>query len=332
MADGAVRFGLQIGSYTFGNETGPAWFARLVAYARSAEEAGVDDLFAVDHLCQIPTNGEPDEPMPEAFTTLAALATLTTRIRLGTLVASVTHRQPAVVAKAVSMIDVVSGGRALLGLGIGWSAAEHDMYGIPFPSLAERYEQLENYARVATAMFRDDVAHVDGSVWSLHAARNVPRPVRTGGPEILIGGSGEKRTLPLAAVHADVVSLLGGSPEVVTHKLAVLDEHCLTVGRDPAEIVRMTSVNIVVGRSSTEAEDRAGTLLARRLDRSRLHGIPVDAEALKASTLVGTPADVAKGLNEYVARGVQGFAVSNFSFPSEASLEPFRDVIDIVRR
>ena len=175
--------------------------------------------------------------MFEAYTVLGALALATSSARLYSLVSPVTLRAPGLLVKAVTTLDVISGGRALLGVGAGWDVAEHEAYGIEFPGLGERFDRLEEELAICQAMFGAERASFSGKFYAVRDAYNSPRPVR-GSIPVLVAGGGEKRTLDLVARYADAGNVTAGAPADVRHKFDVLDRHCERVGRDPAAITR----------------------------------------------------------------------------------------------
>jgi F420-dependent oxidoreductase-like protein len=234
------RRGMHFGSYGSVDD-GPAVFDRLRAAVETAEASGFDALSVPDHLQQNRVGGGPDSPMFEACTLLGALALATTSARLLALVSPVTLRNPALLAKAVTTLDVLSRGRAVLGVGAGWDAAEHQAYGIAFPGAGARMDQLDEALTVCRALFRDKRATVTGSYYTLRDAPNSPRPV-AGAIPVLVGGGGERRTLDLVARHGDACNVFGDDPATVRHKFAVLDRHCERAGRNPAEITKTVFV------------------------------------------------------------------------------------------
>jgi F420-dependent oxidoreductase-like protein len=230
-----TSFGLQIPGFTHAGETDRDMFDHVVAHARAAEAGGFSSVWVMDHLWQLPALGGPDQPILEAYVLLGALAARTERVQLGTLVTGVTYRNPALLAKMVTTLDVVSKGRAVLGIGAAWYEPEHVGLGFGFPPVRERMDRLEEAVQICRAMFRDDKPSFEGRYYRIEEARNVPRPLQAGGPPIMIGGSGERRTLRLVARYADLCNV-SGSPATVRHKLDVLRGHCRDVGRDPAEV------------------------------------------------------------------------------------------------
>jgi F420-dependent oxidoreductase-like protein len=252
---------LGIGITTFPwpeDEIGPM-VSRL---ATSADQAGFDSLWVMDHFFQIRLSGLPPEsPMPEAYATLSFIGGLTRRIRLGTLVTSVAYRHPGVLIKAVTSLDVLTGGRAIFGVGAGapWNilpagpgtAFEAEGLGIPFPSLAERFERLEELLQIAHQMWRGDESPYQGQHYQLVRPLNSPNSVQRPHPPILIGGSGERKTLRLVARYADACNLFDvrnpGFRDDIGHKLGVLKGHCADAGRDYAEIEKTVTTSFDLG-------------------------------------------------------------------------------------
>jgi len=212
---------------------------RLEETARVVDEGGVDLLTVMDHWFQMENAGGPSEPMLAGYTTLGFLAGVTRNVRLSTLVTGVTYRHPGLLAKMVTTLDVLSRGRAMLGIGAAWYDREHAALGVPFPSTAERFERLEETLRICAQMWSDDDGPFDGTHYQLAETINVPQPVR-GRVPVMVGGSGERKTLRLVATYADACNLFAAPSEEgveqVRHKLEVLRRHCDEVGRDPAEI------------------------------------------------------------------------------------------------
>lgn len=225
--------------------------AGLVRAARAAEEAGLDTLWVADHLLQADPTSTPDAPMLEAYTTLGFLAASTERLRLGTMVTGVTYRYPALLVKAVTTLDVLSGGRAWLGLGAGYHNDEARAMGLPLPHTAERFAQLEETLRLATQMWAGDASPFNGTHYQLERPVSSPQPVSRPRPPILIGGMGEHKTLPLVARYADACNLFdipdGG--HTIRGKLAVLAEQCDRLGRSYDEIEKTVSTRLEPGES-----------------------------------------------------------------------------------
>jgi len=210
----------------------------LAETARIAEQAGVHGFSVMDHYFQMDRIAGADEPMLEAYTTLGYLAGVTERMRLGVLVTGVTYRHPGLLAKIVSSLDVLSGGRARLGIGASWYEREQRGLGVPVVPVAERFERLEETLRICLQMWSDDDGPFEGRHYRLEETLNVPQPIQRPHPPIMIGGGGEQKTLRLVARYADACNLFGAPPEEIAHKLDVLRGHCETEGRDYDRIAK----------------------------------------------------------------------------------------------
>ncbi len=232
--------GLHLGSYGQVDD-GTELFERVCASIALAEQVGFDAISVPDHMHQNGTGGGQTSPMFEAFSLLGALAMCSNSVKLYALVSPVTLRNPAYLAKTVTTLDVISGGRAILGLGAAWDADEHAAYGFEFPGVAERMDRLDEALTIARALMREDRATFSGTHYSVTDALNIPKPVR-GSIPILVGGGGEKRTLEIVAKYADACNVFGDA-QTVSHKFAVLKEHCERVGRDYSEITRTAFVS-----------------------------------------------------------------------------------------
>jgi F420-dependent oxidoreductase-like protein len=249
-----MRLGLHISNFSW--PEGPARLGTTLAeIASAADEAGFERISVMDHLWQIGVIGPPEMEMLEAYTTLGFLAAHTRRAKLLTLVTGVVYRDPGLLAKAVTTLDVLSGGRAILGIGAAWNAEESAGLGLLFPSTAERFERLEEALRICRQMFDGDEAAFEGKHYRLTRLLNSPLPLTRPRPPILIGGGGEKKTLLLVAKYADACNLFAG-PEL-PHKLDVLKRHCDTVGRDYDEIEKTVLYNIDPG----ERGERVGEVI-----------------------------------------------------------------------
>jgi F420-dependent oxidoreductase-like protein len=230
-----IRRGIHFGSYGRADD-GPAVFDRLAQAAQAAEVAGFDAISVPDHVHQNQIAGGPAAPMFEAYTVLGALAMQTESARLLALVSPVTLRSPGLLAKAATTLDVLSGGRGMLGVGAGWDVDEHAAYGIAFPPIGERFDRLEDTLKICRALFTEQQATVNGTFYQVRNAWNSPRPV-TGAIPILVAGGGERRTLDLVARYGDACNVFADLA-TVRHKFDVLARHCERVGRDPAEITK----------------------------------------------------------------------------------------------
>ncbi|MGL5817885.1 MAG: LLM class F420-dependent oxidoreductase [Phycicoccus sp.] len=249
-----MRVGLQVSYFSWPGapaSTGPTW--RRVA--RDAEAAGLSSLWVMDHFFQISVVGPPELDMLEGYTALAHAAAVTERIELGTLVTGVTYRHPGLLVKTVTTLDVLSGGRAWLGIGAAWNEEEHRGLGVPYPSTSERFELLEDTLRLAHQMWRDDDAPFRGAGISLDRPLNRPQPVRR--PPIMVGGGGERKTLRLVARYADACNLFdtGLGPDGLARKLDVLRAHCAEVGRAEDEIEKTCLARMTLGVAGATAPD-----------------------------------------------------------------------------
>jgi F420-dependent oxidoreductase-like protein len=230
-----IRAGLQIPNFTYPGVPDTELFEAVAALAVTAEASGFDTVLVMDHFYQLPGLGTPDDPMLEAYTLLGGIAARTERVNLGTLVTGVTYRNPALLAKIVTTLDVISKGRAFLGIGAAWHDTEHEALGFDFPPVKERFDRLDEALQIITAMFKGENPTIEGQHYRVKDVRNVPAPIRAGGPPIMIGGQGEKRTMPLMARYADHANVICDA-SAVPGKLAALDAACQAEGRDRATL------------------------------------------------------------------------------------------------
>jgi F420-dependent oxidoreductase-like protein len=259
-AGGGVRFGLHLSVWDLPG--GPAELGpRLADVAARAEAAGFSSVWVMDHFRQIPQLGRAWEDMPESTATLGYLAAATRTLELGCLVSCVTYRNPAYLAKIVATLDVLSGGRAWCGLGAGWFEAEHAAYGWPFPPAGERLDLLEDTLQLLPLMWGPGTKPFTGKRISVPETMCYPRPLRSPVP-ILVGGGGEKRTLRLVARYADACNLLGDAGTVAA-KVAVLRQHCLDAGRDPASVAVTHLSTALVGTDAEVARRRPSSNVAQ---------------------------------------------------------------------
>lgn len=261
-----MRIGLSVSSFTWPGgpaQIGPT-FGRI---ARDAEQAGLHSLWVMDHFFQIPVFGPVEHDMLEAYTTLAFAAGQTGRIELGALVTGVTPRHPGVLAKTVTTLDVLSGGRAWLGIGAAWNEQESRGLGIPFPPTAERFERLEETLRIMQQMWAGDARPFEGRHYRLEQPLNLPNSLRRPHPPILVGGSGERKTLRLVARYGDACNLFEyAGMEALRHKLEVLRGHCAAEGRPYEEIQKTTFGQVGETESADQLVDRFGRLASEGID------------------------------------------------------------------
>jgi F420-dependent oxidoreductase-like protein len=266
----------------------------LAATGRAAEEAGLDNLSFMDHYFQLEFLASAEDPMLEGYTALGFLAAHTSTVELQLLMTGVTYRHPGLLAKIVSTLDVLSGGRAALGIGAAWYEREHRALGVPFPPLAERFERLEETLQVVRQMWSEDNGPFDGKHYRLAETISSPQPLRQPHPPIMVGGGGEKKTLRLVAQYADACNVFagpGGGPDEVAHKLAVLHEWCEQVGRPYDEIRRTVLYNGSVG------QDPAGT--ASFVEEMRTLA-DVGVDEVHVMPLHGDPVAFVRSLGEHV--------------------------------
>jgi F420-dependent oxidoreductase-like protein len=242
-----IKLGLQIPNFSYG--TGVAeLFPTVIAQAQEAEAAGYDSVFVMDHFYQLPGLGTPDQPMLEAYTALGGLATATERVQLGTLVTGNTYRNPTLLAKAITTLDVVSQGRAILGIGTGWFELEHDSLGFEFGTFTDRFNKLDEALQIILPMLDGERPTFSGKYYRANEAMAEPR-FRDHVP-LMIGGSGEKKTIPLAAKHFDHLNIIADFDEL-PRKLAVVSQRCEEIGRDPATLETSTLVIAIIDENVT---------------------------------------------------------------------------------
>jgi F420-dependent oxidoreductase-like protein len=303
-----TRLGLQIPSFTYAGVPDGELFGKVAEIATTAEGSGFDSVWVMDHFYQIRGVGQRTEPMLEAYTLLGALAARTSRARLGTMVTGVTYRNPAMLAKMVTTLDVISSGRAILGIGAAWNDDEHGGYGFDFPPPGERLERLEEALQICRAMFTEESPTFKGKHFAIEEALDFPRPVQPEGPPILIGGGGERRTLRLVAQYADACNLFG-DPATIRHKLDVLARHCEAVGRDPGEITKTRLGAVVVAPTAGEARRKADEMRKAR---------GINEEWTRTWT-IGGPDEVTEQVRELLDAGLDGLV---FNMRDAHEIEP----------
>jgi F420-dependent oxidoreductase-like protein len=311
----SLFFGFHMPNFTFPGAEGAQLFDRVVANAQAAEAAGFDMVTVMDHFYQIRGIGPETEPMLEAYTTLGALAAKTSRIKLATLVTGVTYRNPAILVKQVTTLDVISKGRAILGIGAAWNEDEHVGYGVAFPPISERMERLDEALTIAKLMFTEERPSFQGKHYKIERALNVPRPIQPGGPKIMVGGGGERKTLRLLARHGDIGHWFGGPIEDLKRKKGVFEEHCAAVGRNPSSVLLTVGLNIIL-----VDDEREGKALFDRIPDER-----------KPMVSIATPAQAAEKLRPYVDAGFGGFTLSNMTSPTVESIGKAGELIKLMK-
>lgn len=275
-----VRFGIQT------PQQHGSW-PEIVALWRDIDTLGFDSAWVFDHF--LPIFSDPTGPCLDGWTSLAALAMATQKMRLGVLVTGNTYRHPAVLAKMATTVDIISQGRLILGLGAGWFELEHTKYGIPFPSVRERLQRLDETLTIITRLWTEDRVTFAGRYYQLTDALLNPRPIQQPRPPLLVGASGEQVALDIVARHADIWNSFG-SPEVFARKIAVLSEHCRKIGRDPETIEK----SVLLQMKLTDDPETA-----RRARENEGWGI-----------LAGSPAEIRQQIERYVAVGVTAIIIS----------------------
>ena len=301
-----MRLGYQIPNFTIPG-VGPAELFEVVAQqAKEADAAGFDTVMLMDHFYQLPMIGDPDAYMLECYTTLGALARETSNVKLGALVTGNTYRNPTLLAKTITALDIASGGRAQLGIGAGWFELEHDSLGYEFGTFTDRFEKLEEALQIILPMLRDERPTLAGKHYTVADAINQPPPISD--IPIMIGGSGEKKTLRMVAQYA-TDSNMTSPPEEMPRKLDVLAAHCERLGRDRSEITVTQALNVCIAETHDAAEADLRTFLAGR-------GMDLDAlddtmrELIATMVVWGDPDEVGERLTMVLDKGADGFTCS----------------------
>jgi F420-dependent oxidoreductase-like protein len=303
-----MKFGLQhpVFSFDYRNRDTSQIVDSLKNLVTRAENRGFDSFWVMDHFHQIPFVGKPEEPMLESWTTISALAGMTTKIKLGTLMTGIIYRHPSILAKIGATLDVLSKGRLFMGIGAAWNEEESSAYGIPFPSVKERFLRLEEALQIIRKMWTEEPsASFNGQYYQIKNAFCNPKPIQKPSPPIMVGGSGERQTLRIVAKYADACNLFG-SAETVKRKLSILKEHCRSVGRDYDSILK-TKLGVVVIDDDKE--------MARKRLQQNIMGMP--EEQINEFAIYGTPEDVLRQKESLEDAGIQYLIVD---------LDPSREV------
>jgi F420-dependent oxidoreductase-like protein len=309
-----MQFGIQHPNFSYDGE-GVKTIDTLSTLAKTGESLGFDSFWVMDHFHQISYVGDQSEPMFESWTTIAVLAGMTSKIKLGTLVTGNSYRYPSVLAKMGATMDVLSKGRLFFGIGAAWNDVEAHAYGIPFPPTGERLARLEEAVQIVRMMWTEDETNFDGKYYKLEKALCNPKPIQKPTPKILIGGSGEKFTLRTVAKYGDACNLFG-SPETVKTKLAVLRKHCDDVGRDYDSILKTKLTQVLIGEDEAEIKPKVS-----EVEKVMPPGM------LRETMIYGTPEQVQKQIEEFSDAGVQ-YLIISFGGPDELqSLRLFGETI-----
>jgi F420-dependent oxidoreductase-like protein len=309
-------FGFHMPNFTHRGAPNDQLFDHVVRQAQAAEKAGFDLVTVMDHLYQIRGIGPETEPMMEAYTTLGALAASTSRVKLGTLVTGVTYRNPAMLAKQVTTLDVISRGRAILGIGSAWNEDEHKGYGVEFPPIGRRMDRLDEALTIAKLMFTQDRPSFEGKYYRIDRVLNVPRPVQAGGPKILIGGTGERRTLRLLAQYGDIGHWFAADLPELERKKQIFYEHCEAVKRDPSEVRLTLGVTLVIVENEKDGKAILDGLTPERRAIARVVTVP------QAEELIG----------RYMDAGFTGFTFNNNIYGTDESIALVGELIKAVNK
>ena len=308
-------FGYHMPSFTFPGVPPGQLFDHVGGLALSAESAGFELVTVMDHLYQITGVGKEEEPMLEGYITLAALARETSKVKLATLVTGVTYRNPALVAKMITTLDVISKGRMICGIGAAWNESEHIGYGFEFPPIRERMDRLDEALTIIKLMFTEERPSFTGTHYRIDRALNVPRPLQPGGPKIMVGGGGEQRTLRLVAKHADMSHWFGPLADI-KRKSEILNRYCEEEGRDPATITKTMGAPVVL----VENEGQAKSVMERMPPERRVMFQPA------------TPDQAAEILQDFIAVGIQGFTFGNPTLRTPEEFDRVRRLITTIKK
>ncbi|MCB0992581.1 MAG: LLM class F420-dependent oxidoreductase [Acidimicrobiales bacterium] len=296
-----TRLGYQIPNFTYPGIDGAEIFGNVVAQAKAAEAAGFDRVFLMDHFYQLPGIGAPDEPMFECYSMLSALAQHTQSVRLSALVTGNTYRHPTLLAKTITALDHVSGGRATLGIGAGWFELEHNSLGYEFGTFTDRFEKLEEALQIIVPMLRGETVTLQGKHYQVNNAVNSPAPISR--IPVMIGGSGEQKTLRMVAQYADE-SNLTGTVEEIPRKLDALAAHCERLGRDRSQIKVTKLLMVLVAPTMEQAEaDLRSVAEAKGWNDAII-------EMAKGVLIYGDPDTVGEKLQACMDTGIDGITMN----------------------
>jgi F420-dependent oxidoreductase-like protein len=301
-----TRLGYQIPNFTYPDVGPDRLFEVIARQAREADASGFDTVLVMDHFYQLPMLGDPDQYMLECYSLLSALARETSTVRLSALVTGNTYRNPAVLAKTVTTLDIVSGGRGQLGIGAGWYQLEHDAFGLEFGTFTDRFEKLEEALQIIGPMLRGERASLAGTHYTAVDAINSPPPV--GRIPVMIGGGGERKTLRMVAQYADESNLIAEVADL-PRKLDALATHCEALGRDRAEITVSWQRSACIAPTMEQAQAELDGYFARRgLDLTSMSA--EERAFFTARFAIGDPDTVGEQFAEWLTTGVDGFTVN----------------------
>ena len=298
--------GYQIPNFTYPGVGPGELFDVIAAQAAEADNSGFDTVLVMDHFYQLPMLGTPDQFMLECYSLLSALARETSRVRLGALVTGNTYRNPGVLAKTVTTLDIVSDGRAQLGIGAGWFELEHAAFGIEFGTFTDRFEKLEEALRIIIPMLRGERPSLDGRHYQFSEVINEPAPI--GKIPVMIGGGGERKTLRMVAQYADESNLICAAGDL-SRKLEALEGHCAALARNRSEITVSWQRSACIAPTMEQAMADLVAYFGRRgIDLDAM--APADRAQLTANFVVGDPDTVAQGFSDLLVPGIDGFTIN----------------------
>ena len=299
-----TRLGYQIPNFSYPGVGAAELFDTIARQAREADASGFDTVLVMDHFYQLPFLGPHDAYMLECYSLLSALARETKSVRLSSLVTGNTYRNPAVLAKTITTLDIVSNGRGQLGIGAGWFELEHTAFGIEFGTFTDRFEKLEEALQIVVPMLRDEKVSLSGKHYTAVDIVNSPPPISR--IPVMIGGGGERKTLRMVAQYGDACNVFGDAA-TVRRLMGVLDEHCASMGRNPADICRTRLGTLIVGRTMEEAQAK----LSVRLGGATIDSLPADMQArVKGMFIVGDADEVGAKVQELLDAGLDGIVVN----------------------
>jgi len=299
-----MKFGLQHPNYSFDyrNQDTSQIVVSLSNLVTRAEMLGFDSFWVMDHFHQIPIVGKPEEPMLESWTTISVLAGVTSKIKLGTMMTGIIYRHPSILAKIGATLDVLSKGRLFMGIGAAWNEEESLAYGIPFPSIKERFLRLEEAIQIIRKMWTDEPStSFNGKYYQIKNAYCNPKPLQKPSPPIMIGGTGERHTLRIVAKYGDACNLFG-SVETVKRKLGILKEHCKSIGRDYDSILKTKLVRVVIEDDRELARKRSQEIISQV--------VKMPEEQVDEFAIYGPPEDVLRQKELFEEAGIQYLIVN----------------------
>jgi F420-dependent oxidoreductase-like protein len=296
-----TRLGYQIPNFTYPGVAPADLFGAVAAQAQAADQSGFDTVLVMDHFYQLPHIGKPEQEMFECYTLLGALAPLTTNVRLSALVTGNTYRNPTLLAKCVTALDVISGGRGQLGIGAGWFELEHDALGYEFGTFTDRFEKLDESLQIVVPMLRGERPTLTGKHYAVKDAVNSPAALSR--IPVMIGGGGERKTLRMVAQYADESNLICETADV-NRKLDALAEHCQRLGRDRSEITVSWQRSAVIAPTHEEAEAEFRQMMGEREMSPQLRAM------VEGRIAIGTPDAVAEKFASWLVPGIDGFTVN----------------------